>query len=120
MNYELQLAFQYIKGIPLAHITRSESELEPLHALVAGAVGKRFRVETACGFLLQVVVANDRCTFDSLAQVAVIQRFEGFVLVLAPHAGIEVGLELNPHTDLVSISRVHAVHLRMRLIKGAE
>ena len=74
------------------------------------------------GLLLQVVVANLRGGVQCLFNVAILQRAEHPVVVVGPHTGVKVGLQLQTHAGLVVALGVLAVlgHLLVGGVQGAQ
>ena len=72
--------------------------------------------------LLQVVVTDLGSGIQSLFDVAILKRPEHLVVMVSPHACVEVGLQLQTHTRLVVSCGVFAVlrHLVVGGVKGAQ
>ena len=79
---------------------------------------ERLRHGIAAGLGLQVVVANLLGAVDGLLDVAVLQRTETLVVVVSPHAGIEVSQQFQAHAELIGLGLTETGHLLVHLVEG--
>ena len=73
-------------------------------------MGERFGSGAALSLLLQPVVADGLCQFQTLLQVAILHRVIHGLLVVGPHTGIVVGQQLQAHADLVGLRLARLAH----------
>ena len=83
-------------------------------------MGERLLYGIALRLFLQVVVSDDGGAVDGLLQVSVFQGTEEGALVVAPHAGVEIGLELYAYAHAVGVGLGHPGHLAVGLVQGAQ
>src|SRR5262245_57387017 len=77
--------------------------VEPLHALLRGAVGERLGLDVALGLALQPVVADGGGRAQPLLHVSGLEEVLVLVGVVRPHPGQAVRLELQPHRVAVGL-----------------
>ena len=83
-------------------------------------MGKGFLHGIALRLFLQIVVADDRRAAYGFLQVSVFQRAEEGALVVAPHSGVEIGLQLDAHAHPVGVGLAHTCHLAVGLVQGTQ
>ena len=87
-----------------------EARVEPVRALLRGAVSEGFRADVARRHLLQVVVANGRCRAERRFYVAFFEQ-AALLRGMSPYAGEAVGLEFEFHGERVHFTRVSFLEL---------
>src|SRR6516164_3763313 len=104
-----------VKCVALVDVPRLEPRHEPAGALLRGAVGEGVGHHVALGLPLQPVVADGRGSLHRCLHVARFDEVPRFLRVMRPHAGKAIGLQLDPHLDLVGLDFVetllHLLHL---------
>ena len=83
-------------------------------------MGERVRLHGAGGFFLEIIVADHFGAVEGFPDVAVVQGTVAVVLVVAPDAGIEIGLEFQPDADFVGFAPAHPRHLLMGFPQGSQ
>src|SRR5690606_2337933 len=104
---ELQLCG--IKRITLLEVARLEALPEPSHALFRRTVGKRVRGNIALRLHLQPVIANRACRADRFFKIARSQHILGLLCMVRPHAGKEIGLQLQAYRQFVILFLAHGL-----------
>ena len=83
-------------------------------------MGEGFFYGIALGLLLEIVVSDDLGAADGFFQVSVFQGTKEGALVVAPHAGVEVCLQLYAYAHAVGFGLGHTGHLLVGLVQGAQ
>ena len=118
---ELQAVVIWRESVALVEVASLQAFFQPTHTLFRSAVGEEVALHVAvAGLALQVVVADLLCSVDGFLEVAVFERAEHLLLVMAPNAGIVVGLQLDADAHLVGFGLVHAGHLLVGLVERTE
>src|SRR4051794_31512474 len=105
--YALDLAREGVAGLEAAGI---EAGLEPVIALLRGAVGEGLRVDPPLRLLLDPIVADSRRRGQAFLEVTVLEDAP-VIGRPRPDAGQAVGLELESHRE-----RVGVVGIRLALL----
>ena len=97
-----------LEGVALRRVGAVEAPVEPLLALLGGAVGPGLGVDLHAGLLLDAVVADGGRRGQALLDVAPLEADVAALAAplvdrLRPDPGVAVGLQLEPHRPLVGL-----------------
>src|SRR5688572_1908085 len=108
MRIRRRLKTRRPERVALARIPALEAPPEPPYALGGRPVGEGVRRDVAARLLLETVIADGARGLEGLLDVALLEDLELPLRVMGPDAGEEVGLELEPHRELVVLGLAHA------------
>src|SRR5262245_20888937 len=109
-----------LKCVAARKLARLQAGHERLRALCRRAVGERVRNDVALAAPLQAIVADGGCCLHGRLDVAWLDHPPLFFGVVRPDPGEAIGLQLDPHLQLVGIALVHAALHRLHPRQNAE
>src|SRR5262245_23207583 len=101
-------------------LARLQSGHERLRALCRRAVRERVRNDVALAAPLQAIVSDCGCRQHGRPHLPCLAQPPLFFRVMRPDAGEAIGLQLDPHLELVGVALIHAALHRLHPRQNAE